>query len=213
MSRAAGRRRTGREPELSPGEVREFGIDDRDIPGGRTHLINPVTVAQKTPVAEPLAPHRGMMAHGVPPEGEHYDRDGKGKAYQPQSQEIRPKPIPVPVYIVETSAGSSPLRVVATRHFQAPAIGGEPAMLCGEDTNRRSIQIINTDASHAAWIGQLSDLAFDGANNKVVGGAFLPKGMTGYLKLEHQGPMWVCSDDSGTPAISVIFETDIPGAG
>src|SRR5487761_569 len=82
MSRASGRKGQPARPpvlgtDLPADKQAGYGIDDRDIPGGQTHLVNYPTVTQKVPTAEPLDEFRGMMAHGVPPkeaETGHYDR-------------------------------------------------------------------------------------------------------------------------------------------
>ncbi len=213
MSRAHGKH-TGREPVLSPGQKREFGIDDRDIPGGRPHIANTQVLEQQVPAAEPLAEHRGMMAHGVPPEeyGLHdRTRPARDRPWHPQYEQLPEPPSPVPVYLVQRSGRG--LTHTAMKHFAAPPVSAEPVSICGQDVARSAVRLLNTDAAHHAWIGQLNDLAVDLANAKVIGGAMLPKGMTSYLTVQTQGPLYVISDDAGTPVISVIIETEIAGAG
>lgn len=212
MTRAHGRH-TQRAPELSPEQRREFGIDDRDIPGGLTHIQNYQVAQQKVPVAEPLEQFRGMMAHGVPPEEYGvYDREHKVTRAVIENTALREPPVPVPVYIVEPAAGG--LLHATTRHFQAPAIGQEPESICGQDRNRRSVRLLNEGVTSGAGcrFGQLNDLAWDSQNNLIVGGAFLPNAMTSYLKIETQGPLYIVSMDSHIPYISVIIETEIAGA-
>jgi hypothetical protein len=214
LSRAHGRQHTPRTAELTPQQVREFGVDEREIPGGQNHLANRETRAQKVPYPDDLGDFRGMMAHGVPPEEYGLnDRDHPGRPYKPEYAKL-PEPVcPVPVYIVESGAGARGLKHTAMKHFQAPAIGNEPVTIVGQDVNRSIVRVLNSDSTHSAWIGQLNDLVFDSANTKIVGGAILPKGMTSYLPIETQGPLYVVSDDSGTPLISVIIETQVAGAG
>ncbi len=211
MSRAHGKH-SPRPPELSPERKREYGIDDRDIPGGKPHLGNKQVLEQQLTAAEPLGQFRGMMAHGVPPaEYGLHDREHHGKAYQPHFEQLREPPSPVPVYLVQRSGRG--LTHTAMKHFAAPPVSAEPVSICGQDVARSAVRLLNTDAAHHAWIGQLNDLAVDLANAKVIGGAMLPKGMTSYLTVQTQGPLYVISDDAGTPVISVIIETEIAGAG
>lgn len=215
MNRAAGKR-GGRTPELSPEKRAEYGVDDRDIPGGDIHLVNPQVVPQRVPVAEGLEEFRGMMAHGVPPaDYGMYDREPKGKPYKPQYERL-PDPVnPVPVYIVTEGGGPRPLRHTATKHFQAPVLTAEPGNVVGEDTKRYSVRVLNEGVSGGAGcrIGQLNDLAVDLQNNLIVGGALLPNAMVSYLEIKTQGPLYVLSMDTHTPVISVIIETEVAGAG
>src|SRR5487761_411211 len=98
MSRASGRKGTGRAPEP------QYGSFDKGIPGGIRHVdANPnalATVAEP-PRKEQLAEFRGMMAHGVAPgTGEHYQREMQAHArhpYQPEFDDLPPEVTPVPV--------------------------------------------------------------------------------------------------------------------
>lgn len=212
MSRAHGKH-TSRTPVLSPGEKAEFGIDDRDIPGGETHLINHQTVHQKPATSEPLEEFRGMMAHGVPP-AEHgmYDRDAKGKKpYKPEYAKVPAPPVPVPVYIVEDGGGGRALRSAAPRHFTVPAASGtnagDPVRVCGRDARRVRVLLLNEDtASNIRFAQRPSDLTAGG-------GALLPYPSSSYLALHTQDELWALSADTGTPLISVIQEFEREEAG
>lgn len=217
MSRAHGKH-TGRTPTIDPDsrEGHALGLSDKEIPGGRTHLVNPVVPDPTKPaIPEPRPQFRGIMAHGVPPEGGHHERKDSHHARQeaPAPASKTPRPTPVPVYIVTENSDAKPLLHSAHKHLTAPAAGNEPVSICGQDANRRYVRLLNEDGTHNARFGQLNDLAFDSANSKIVGGSILPKSMTSYLTLETQGPLYICSDDSGTPVVSVIMEYELPGAG
>lgn len=211
MSRAHGKH-SPRQPELSPERRREYGIDDRDIPGGKPHIGNAQVPGQKIPAPESLEYFRGMMAHGVPPaEYGLHDREPRGRAAHLHFEQLREPPSPVPVYLVQRSGRG--LRHAATKHFQAPPVSGEPELICGQDLNRSRVLLLNEDATHSARVGQLNDLAVDGQNSLIVGGALLPAAMTNYLALETEGPLYVLSTSASSPVISVIIETEIAGAG
>ena len=213
MSRAGGRKGTGRTPDP------QYGSFGKGIPGGIRHVdANPnalATVAEPA-VAEPLEEFRGMMAHGVAPgTGEHYQREMQDHArhpYQPEYEDLPPGITPVPVYVVESGAGPRPLAHASTRHIIAPAAGTEPVSVCGQDINRFLVQMLNEDTTHNCRFGQLADLQWDSANSKITGGARLPAGATGYTVVKTQGPLYVVSEDSNTPALSIILEFEITGA-
>lgn len=151
MSRASGRKGQPARPpvlgtDLPADKQAGYGIDDRDIPGGQTHLVNYPTVTQKVPTAEPLDEFRGMMAHGVPPkeaETGHYDRQAPaGNRREPRYARIKDPVTPVPVYIVEEGAGGRPLRTVATDRFSVPAAGTEPIRIAGRDRTRTYLHLL-----------------------------------------------------------------------
>lgn len=176
MSRARGRHGTGRAPELTPEQIQEFGIDEREIPSGIAHNDkNPVVQHEKPKVAEPLAEFRGMMAHGVPPEGNHYQRDprltGQVGRVHVKPVDIPESPVPVPVYIVEESGGSRALMHTATKHFAAPVIGTEPAQICGQDTKRRSVRILNEGIAGTAAVAGGASTTTEGSVTSPAAGA------------------------------------------
>lgn len=208
-------------PELPKQEARdrEYGREpERRIPGGKNHDSHAVVQHEKVPAPEPLAEFRGMMAHGVPPE-HHGTRDREHPAHHqaPKKPEQSPEKHhqPVPVVIVDEGAGARPLRMTTTLHFQAPAAGSEPVLICGQDERRHAVYLLNEGASGGtgARVGNLGDLTYDAANSAYTGGALLPNAMTSYLKLEGQSQLYIASADSHQPVISVITETSIPGAG
>lgn len=227
MNRARGKQ-TGRKPTVaadSP-EGRQIGagaLYDHPLPGGETHLVNQPVKHEKPAVPDQRQRDEGFegwLAHGVPPlEHGVYDRKdmpgAKRGDYKPDYTEQAPAPMPVPVYIVESRRGTS-LRATAMRHFMVPPIGSEPLIVCGQDTDRISVRVLNEGLSSGTpkgvRIGGLSDLAWDAENGLIVGGALLPNTMTSYLEIKTQSPLYVVSMDSNQPYLSVIIETEVAGA-
>jgi hypothetical protein len=216
MSRGSGKR-THRQTNIPPDQAAEYGLEpERNIPGGETHLINKQVLPQKVPVADPLASHRGMMAHGVPPH-QFTDRKHPGRQEAPrvpQYAELPRERPAIPVVIVDQGAGGDPLRVTVTKHFQAPPIGSEPVLLCGEDVRRHAVYLLNEGITDGAGVrfGALSDLALDTENGLLAGGGLLPNAMSSYQKFEGQSALYVVSMDDTTPYVSVITETSNPTA-
>jgi hypothetical protein len=200
----------------TPGEDREMGIGpQRDIPGGLNHLANEPVQRQDVPVpSRPPAFHEGENAHGVPFE-EHgrHDRDprltGTVRQAHPHYLEPEPVPLPVPVYIVERGGGGRPQSDSAHRRITIPAAGSEPAEICGADSHRIQVQLLNEDATHSIRFGKLAGLVYDPANQVVLGGTRLPAAATGYLRMRTQGPLWAVSETSNPVVISVITEYEI----
>lgn len=210
MSRASGKHGP-RAPEA------EFGRgDDTGITSTTGNIVNEPVERQEVPVAGPLEEFRGMMAHGVPPaDVGHYNREMAAHArhpYQPETERQAPEITPVPVYVVEEGSGPRPLAHAAYHHIAAPAAGSEPVPVCGQDVNRFLVQLLNEDPTHDCRFGQLSDLLYDAQNSKVIGGARLPAGATGYTVIRTQGPIYVVSEDSSAPELSIILEYEIAGA-
>ena len=220
---AAWDRLTPRNPRTAPprseAETAELGAGDwRGIPGGLNHNdANPVAEHEAPAAGEPLDPFRGMMAHGVPPEhvGLYHRETSEHQRhpYEPDYAKLPPAVTPVPVYVVDTGGGPRPRARVAYHPVTAPAAGNEPVPVCGADLSRALIQLLNEDPTHHCRFGELSDLAFDAQNSKVIGGSRLPANATGYTVIRSQAPLYVVSEDSSTPRLSVILEYETADAG
>lgn len=216
MSRARGRHGP-REPQISEAEAREYGIRDTGtIPGGLEHLANPPVRRYQPPVPPKLAPFRGQDAHGVPPQdvGE-YNREmqrERSHPYDPKFADQKPGPSPVPVYIVEKAGGPRPLNEAATGHLTVQAASGQPVPVCGQDSRRSLVQLLNMDTTNHIRFGKLEQLQYDPANEVITGGSRLPAAATGYTVIRTQGDLWAISENSDTPALSYILEYGIPDA-
>lgn len=187
-----------------------MAADPSPIPGGRVHLENQPTIRQRTPVPDSPPEIKDLNAHGVTP-GTHTARERAEFQRGPNDlKPIRPayyapavEPVPVPVRIVE-SRSPSVRRTSSHRTFGVPAAGGEPVRLCGLDTNRVNILLLNESTSSNIRFAQSPrDL-----NNG--GGSLLPWPGNSYIKLETQDELYAISADTGTPIISVIQEFEQP---
>lgn len=211
MGRAAGKHGP-RAPEAEYGRG-----DDTGINSTTGNVSNAVVIRQDVPAPEALEQFRGMMAHGVPPaDVGHYNREMAEHArhpYHPDYERLPAEIIPVPVYIVERSGGGRALADSAQYHITVPAAGSEPVRLCGEDGSRSLIQLLNEDTSHNVRFGKLGNLTYDTANGVVTGGSRLPANATGYTVIRSQAPLYVVSEDSSTPRLSVILEYETADAG
>jgi hypothetical protein len=219
MSRAEGRRRGTapmRQPEVAPGsdEGRDIGLSDRmlggpsPIPGGEEHLLNHQTMRQTAPAPVPRPEYRGTMAHGVPP-GTHSAHEradamrGPNSAHDPRPPLVYARPVaqvpPVPVIVVEDGRDVRSLRTSSHRRYQVPAAGTEPIRLCGRNTARKSVMLLNEDSAHNARFSQtIADLV--AANS----GSLLVAGAKGYLELDTQDELYAVADDTNTPYVCVI---------
>jgi len=227
MSRASGRKppRTGgfTDPGPDSGEGREIGESARQDPDGwistqTGNIVNRETVRQEVATGEPFPEHRGMMAHGVPPEDDTTAERAQAERGTPNQARSRPpkeegpreRPVPVPVYIVEQGSGSAPLSEASMFQLTAPAIGSNPNRLCGPDKRRSLVQVMNEDPSNNVRVGALADLVVDTQNSVVHGGARLAAGATGYTAFRSQGELYVISETGTAASLSVIFEFDAP---
>ena len=230
MSRAAGKRTPrfvgldelfGQDPTTTEGERAEEGIGDgydyaaeRMPPGGQNHLGNPPVERQAVPVPEREWPYRrALLAHGVPPDGKHYERDprlaGGQRGEAPSAPAPEPLQTPVPVVIVEKSWRERPQAVCDQRRLTLPAGSAEPVMICGANPARSLVQLLNEDATHQARFGTLDDLLWDSQNSVITGGARIPAGASGYLVFRSQDELYAISETSSTVVISVILESEI----
>jgi hypothetical protein len=214
MTRAAGKHGP-RAPEVSDDEKKYIGADiqvpgpQRDIPGGETHIIEKVLPPPTKPAVQAKrSPFRGIEAHGVDPQGGHWDRpghQGDAKAYVPEYAKPVIPPVPVPVYIVE-SAVRRVRKLATVRRFQVNVAGGQPIRIGADDEQIISIKVLNEGVSMATGVRIAQDQASLVSTH---GGALLPDSMTSYLKIETQSELWVVSDDSNQPYISVIIEQEV----
>lgn len=211
MSRAAGKHGP-RQPELSPEQQHEFGIDTRDIPGGAIHIVNHPTVHHKPPVPEKLAEFRGDMAHGVPPsEHGHRDREVPATRKDPYTGPPAGGPPPaVPVYIVERGLGEKAITHTVTNRITVPVAGSTPVMLCGADHARSAVLLLAEGANVVRFADNLAQLA--GPVGQIPAAA-LPINATSYLRLGSQDKLYAITDAATAGAVSIIREFDTRAAG
>ena len=201
----------GQDTTDTAGERRGEGIGDgydnaaqRLGPGGQRHLANPPVTHGPVPVPAREWPYRrANLAHGVPPDGAHYERDpritggqrGQAKPTQPAARQT-----PVPVYMVEGYDGPGVIRSASPRSIQVPAsTGAEPVRVCGRAPGRIKISLLNEDtATDIRFATNLAALASGQ-------GALLPWPSNSYLTLETQGELYaIGASGSGTPRLSIV---------
>lgn len=197
-------------PDISPEEASRGGREDRDIPGGREHLINPVVAPPTAPnAAPPRNQFRGTLAHGVQPDGQHWDRPRgrSGPAPLPTGKVVE-APVPVPVRIVQDD-DRQPINLAFFDNVLVPiATAPEPVRLCNTDPRRTAVQLLNetptTGAPVGTRIGSLDDVTAGR-------GALLPPAMGGYLELDTHDEIFAISADGNANRVSVILLTEKPG--
>lgn len=218
MSRGQGKH-TPRKPvvsEIDPDspEGRQLGMSRRTqgipspIPGGRNHISNAPVIRQEVPITTPGPEIVDQNAHGVP-HGSATTREraeverGPNSVHQdaPQHHGRTEQPAPIPVRIVEDHNGAS-FRTSAPHHITVPVQGGDPVRLCGRDTSRTSVMLLNEGAaatSNIRFAQRLSDL-------NMGGGAMLPAASTSYLRMHTQDELWGISNDGTAQTVSIIQE-------
>ncbi len=181
------------------------------LPDHAPHVHHPETprdVPLDVGAAKPY--YTGMMAHGVPapvtnggrPTPPVQARGRMAATARPEPQHATPAPDPIPVFIVPEAAGSKPLARMAVRSVQAPVSGSRPVQIAGRDLTRRRLRLLNEDATDGIRVGV-------GPTTET--GALLPAGMTSYEAFDTQDDVWIVSNGSGTPRVSVIVEYDVAG--
>ena len=219
MGRASGRKNLPREPQPEPDspEGRDIGESARQdpagspIPGLTGNIANYETVRRAVPVGDPLPEHRGMMAHGVPPDGDQSTeeratmvREGTLAQHRPpgppEVARQAPRPVPVPVYLVEEQGSGDVYLTASPRHVTvAASTGADATRLCGRNPRRNRILLLNEDTANNARFAQRPSDLVNG------GGALLPWPATSYLVLETQDELYALSVGAAV-VVSVIEE-------
>lgn len=130
---------------------RQLGLDSRDIPGGRPHLVNPESPATRPATTEPRPLFEGMNAHGVvdPDTGPGYTATPDDPRPVPAQ---RPVPVPkwhdaVPVYEVEGPKSRVIRTTTSVGPYTMPATDTGPHRICDRDPNRVSVYVTNENAT------------------------------------------------------------------
>ncbi|HEV2317344.1 MAG TPA: hypothetical protein VGV89_07205 [Thermoplasmata archaeon] len=184
---------------------RALGLDDRDIPGGAVHIINPETRATP-PALEPAAElfaDGSLLDHGVPDERpEAGFTTPSGLVGPPQTAAREPEVTDaVPVYMVP-GPGHGETEVAAPHSTIVPAPGSTPARLCGAVPARASVLLLN-ETSTIIRIGATE-------TDAVNGGAALPASMGNYLRIHTKGHIYAIAD-SGTATLKVSVIEEFSG--
>lgn len=218
MGRASGRKNPTRQVTPDSPEGREIGMSERQDPSGGPinsqtgNIVNYPTVRQEPKVGAAFPEHRGIMAHGVPPETLSteeralMERDGTAQHNPPLPPEHyvpRKKPTPVPVYITEPEGGSDVFLTASPRNLNVPAINtADPVRIAGRNVKRNRIGLLNESTSTNIRFAKLPSDLVNG------GGALLPWPNTSYSWFETQDELYALTVSAGGTAatISIIEE-------
>lgn len=182
---------------------RALGLDDRDIPGGAVHIINPETRATP-PALEPAAElfaDGSLLDHGVPDER---DEAGfttpSGLVGPPQTAAREPEVTEaVPVYIVDGPKSEHRDRIMTGVSYTVnDPTQPEPTVLAYPDERRLELWILNESQTTDIRVGRLDDVQGGG-------GALLSHFLNSYTKFHANGELYAYSTVNGSPVkVSVI---------
>jgi hypothetical protein len=211
--------RTPKAEEIAPDspEGRQLGLSARvqghpsPIPGGAKHTGNAPAIRHTVPTPPSDREVSTGNAHGVIP-GSHTNADrasmqrGPNDVHSPHPQHIaRPeRPHPIPVYVVEDH-NDEVIRSAAPRSITVPGNTAEPVHLCGLDTTRTEVMLLNESTTQDVRFAQRpTDL-----NNG--GGALLPYPANSYVTIKTQDHLYALSTSGTAATVSVIqiFERDM----
>lgn len=188
-------------------EAREYGVPQADVPGGKTHVVNPETIPERPPGV----PERGAdqhKYHGVEPlDDGFYETPSPHVARAP-----RPEPVPdskfsqaVPVYIVEDADAPHVIRGANVEKITvvASATANEPTRICGLDPRREEVMLLADDGTHDVLFADTQATLIEGR------GALLSHSATSYTRVATQDFLYAWSGSSTAAAtLSVIIVTE-----
>lgn len=198
--------RTGSDVFMESGDLdsREYGVPQADLPGGKTHVVNPETHPERPP-GVPIRPADTHKHHGVPSDDGPYETPAPQVADSP-----RPAPVPkgpqhvVPVTIVENPDKPRVIRrAIVEKITCAEQDSGEPTRICGIDENRDEVMLLCSDASN--------DIRFahDEATLIEERGALLSHTATSYTRVATQDFLYAWSASAtATSELSVVIVTE-----
>ena len=184
-------------------QSREFGVPQADLPGGKGHTVNAPTPHAR-PALKPERPADYHKYHGVPSDDEQYETPPPGVGRIPRQAPVPRVPDAVPVYIVE-SATARIIRTASPRHIICPAsTAAEPVRVCGKDSRRVEILLLNEDTATNIRIGVSRGDLVTGPGASP-GGALIPWPTNTYTKFATQDELFaIGASGAGTPLLSII---------
>lgn len=200
--------RTGRDRFRESGDLdsREYGVPQADLPGGKTHVVNPETHHDKPP-GVPERPADYHKYHGVESD------DG---SYETPDASVGPPQPPVPLKkqewheAVPVKMVQDPDRVKVLRRAVAETITcvssatpNEPTRICGRDPYRDEIMLLCTDAANDILFAYEQATLLEGR------GATLKHTATSYTRIATQDYLYAWSASStATSTLSVVVITE-----
>jgi hypothetical protein len=206
-----GPRADQREPGAGTPAGRQLGLDDRDIPGARTHLVNAESPGTRPKEGKAGELFDGMNAHGVP---DTLAEPGYEVPSSHVGQAPRPAPEPsiadaVPVYMVETPGKRTVMRVTGMFNVLAPAnTASLPARLCSEDPRRVEVRVLNEDPVNDVRVAMLEDLNDGGEGGGNSAGALISHCASSYTTIPTQGELFCHSINGTAVRVSVMLITE-----
>lgn len=191
---------------------RQLGLDDRYIPGGKTHLVNPESPSTRPKQGKAGDLFDGMLAHGEP------DTLAEPGFEVPSShvgQAPRPAPEPqldeaVPVYVVEQPGSRQVARATALYNVLVVAeTNPEATRLCSPDDARVEVRILNEDPTNDVRVGMLEDIANSGEGGGTAGGCLISHCASSYTTIPTQGELFARSVNSNTVRVSVMLISEM----
>ena len=196
---------------------REFGVPQADIPGGKTHLVNPETQHHRPPARPQQQPV--VNAHGVPPNELQYSFPSKadeiGKAPRPAPE---PKHLDdvVPVRIVAEEGEAQWIKKTLCFNVRVKAVqGGDVTRIVDRDEHRLKLKILNEDSTTDIRVShQEEELMTASAQGTGIAGsgALIYHATNSYTDLEdcQDALFGVTTSTSLTALLSVIVVTAVP---
>lgn len=195
---------------------REYGVPQADIPGGKTHLVNPQTQHRRPPGVHERGADEHKY-HGVEP------TEPDGYVTPPDASDdrrpSRPAPAPkevhaVPVYQVEGPQGSKVRRRALPFNIRVHAsTSAEVTRICDRDDNRVSVRLLNEDSTVDIRISHQEEELLTASAQGTGGagaGALLWHGTNSYTQIETQEPLYALTTSASTALLSVIIVTEVP---
>jgi hypothetical protein len=107
------------------------------------------------------------------------------------------RPAPIPVFVVQ-DAHDQVFRSAAPHNFTVPGTGSDPVRICGRDTTRTEVQILNESTAQNIRIAQRPADLTNG------GGGLVPWPSNSYLTIKTQDELWALSTSGTAATVSVI---------
>lgn len=190
---------------------RQLGLDDREIPGGKTHLVNPESPSTPPKEGKAGALFEGMNAHGVPDTlaepGYEVPSHHAGKAPRPAAEPELDEA--VPVYLVERPGRNRVLRVSGMYNVLCPAnTAAQPARLCNPDPARVEVRLLNEDPTNDVRVGALEDINDSNLGGGNADGCLISHCASSYTTIPTQGELFAHSVNSSSVRVSVMLITE-----
>ena len=199
--------RAGRDAYRESGDLqsREYGVPQADIPGGKTHVVNPETHPDRPP-GVPERPADYHKYHGVESD------DGPYTVPSSHVGNLPATPVPkdaythaIPVTVVENPDRPKAIRRAMCEQITcvSQATPNEPTRICGVDTYRDEVMLRCVDASNDIFFAESQATLLEGRGAKLV------HTDGSYTRVATQDFLYAWSSSStATSLLSVVIVTE-----